>query len=68
MTGHQLITPAHRSIRKYYENVAALRTSKVGKVRVEAGGRNARGLALEKDYQIVDGRCLAERIGHLLLF
>ena len=25
MTGHQLITPTHRSIRKYYENVAALR-------------------------------------------
>ena len=25
MTGHNLITPTHRSIRRYYENVAALR-------------------------------------------
>jgi len=25
MTGHHLITPAHRSIRRYYENVSALR-------------------------------------------
>ena len=25
MAGHNLITPAHRSIRRYYENVAALR-------------------------------------------
>jgi hypothetical protein len=25
MTGHHLITPTHRSIRKYYENVAAFR-------------------------------------------
>jgi len=29
MTGHQLITPTHRSIRKYYENVAALRAQGV---------------------------------------
>jgi len=29
MTGHHLITPAHRSIRKYYENVAALRAQGV---------------------------------------
>ena len=25
MTGHNLITPTHRSIRRYYENTAALR-------------------------------------------
>jgi len=25
MTGHSLIAPTHRSIRKYYENIAALR-------------------------------------------
>ena len=25
MTGHNLITPAHRSVRRYYENLAALR-------------------------------------------
>ncbi|MGA3325546.1 MAG: type ISP restriction/modification enzyme, partial [Terriglobia bacterium] len=29
MTGHYLITPTHRSIRKYYENVAALRAQGV---------------------------------------
>jgi len=29
MTGHQLITPTHRSIRKYYENVAALQAQGV---------------------------------------
>jgi hypothetical protein len=29
MTGHHLITPAHRSLRKYYENVAALRAQGV---------------------------------------
>ncbi|MGA3164988.1 MAG: type ISP restriction/modification enzyme [Terriglobia bacterium] len=29
MTGHNLITPTHRSIRKYYENVAALRAQGV---------------------------------------
>jgi predicted helicase len=29
MTGHHLITPAHRSIRKYYENVEALRAQGV---------------------------------------
>ncbi|MGA3327986.1 MAG: hypothetical protein ABSF45_26345 [Terriglobia bacterium] len=29
MTGHHLITPTHRSIRKYYDNVAALRAQGV---------------------------------------
>jgi predicted helicase len=29
MTGHILVTPAHRSIRKYYENVSALRAQGV---------------------------------------
>ncbi len=29
MTGHHPITPAHRSIRKYYENVGALRAQGV---------------------------------------
>ena len=29
MAGHDLITPTHRSIRRYYENVAALRAQGV---------------------------------------